>query len=893
MTSTFAFPLSTAALEAALYTGPGGAERTPLPLSPPKPSSLREIQAEYHVMGIRDDADDAAPAPIAGMQTITLCSGQIFLGEVPLRTARWEGDRISWVQETEAHFSAGDLLFRDGEGELEGWVCVGASAQETVTVRVSGRVAKPRCYDTEITKSLYAPGHDPGSVPEHDWEPGRRLEIGYTLDERGRVKPEYKLADAAGEMQKLSQASTKFFGDNTYQVQIFASETECSFVDDGFYSQAELSFNARERSPAGTGAVRARCGDEETAEPEKVRLWTARPCERAASDHLYADAAEEGGPLAGLAADTVTDHAVLATPSILTLMELSLLTPPDAEQAGMEGLINSALTRNMKYAMGKKQPESDWLTRFMGQRPPHLTKAQQELADKGDKWYEEFCRAYLTNSFNQYTGPGEPETRLNTEQAEKLAAYFRTGIAAEEGYNLQHQGLYMEAYLAVRPRLQDYIADGGRKWAEAFYEDATSDDNPDFVPLVNSFANPLTREGALRTIKQNSMLLLALDPTGEVAGLYSNAVMTGVIGNLSQDIVHQDVDLVRSWIPDNIRIILTKIADGRIPDLDDLRKNGIDEIIKYFNDNKNAVDTDLAQYIVSQQNVKTKSQFTQMNNIKNKIGKFLEKHQKIAKFAKSLGQVFALASWGGAVVSAVLSVTGGNWEKMNTKQRTEVVTNIVGTFVGTAKAVKAFFALIVKPGLEAWAKLVERTVSTGLRAVIGGTLVKIIGGMEWIAKVGRNIKSLLGADKALLGKTIFGKIFAGGWISGVVKLLGVAVSVTLAVLSFITLLDAITSGRDIAWTAVDFAISLAVTATTVAGLFFSSVMIPVFGAALAVVGIVVMAIRWWLSKPPNPVEDFMKDAGLKFVDSLPEPSPQAKALNAWSSATAPPNPGPA
>ena len=58
-------------------------------------------------------------------------------------------------------------------------------------------------------------------------------------------------------------------------------------------------------------------------------------------------------------------------------------------------------------------------------------------------------------------------------------------------------------------------------------------------------------------------------------------------------------------------------------------------------------------------------------------------------------------------------------------------------------------------------------------------------------------------------------------------------------------------------------------ALLVVGLFSASAIFPLAGAVAAIIGVVLSMIAAFFEKPANPVDDFMKNTGIPFVDTLP------------------------
>lgn len=154
----------------------------------------------------------------------------------------------------------------------------------------------------------------------------------------------------------------------------------------------------------------------------------------------------------------VTQAQLLSTADDgLKVEELITLLPDDL----VNDDANSMLMRNMKWAMGQDRTQKDWLAKFFGETPPVITEPnQQALVKQGLGWYQKkFAMAYLTQSFNTYDGPNQPVHRLNTDQATTLSDFLKSGLAKDKDFNVQHQGIYIDAYVGVQGRLRNYIND--------------------------------------------------------------------------------------------------------------------------------------------------------------------------------------------------------------------------------------------------------------------------------------------------------------------------------------------------------------------------------------------------------------------------------------------------
>jgi hypothetical protein len=211
----------------------------------------------------------------------------------------------------------------------------------------------------------------------------------------------------------------------------------------------------------------------------------------------------------------------------MKLRELITLLPDDqvAENA------NSMLLRNMKWAMGQDDEEGRWLAEFFGQTPPFVPDDQQALIRKSLDWYQKkFAMAYMTQAFNTYSGTNQPSTRLDQDENARLDNFLRKGLAQSTEFNVQHQGIYIDAYVGAKPRLALFLADAkknGTNWAQKVFDELTS--GPQFTLTVNRVGGALGDKGATGPVNNFACLLTALDPSGEKAKAYVKAVLTGVL----------------------------------------------------------------------------------------------------------------------------------------------------------------------------------------------------------------------------------------------------------------------------------------------------------------------------------------------------------------------------
>jgi hypothetical protein len=129
-----------------------------------------------------------------------------------------------------------------------------------------------------------------------------------------------------------------------------------------------------------------------------------------------------------------------------------------------------------------------------------------------------------------------------------------------------------------------------------------------------------------------------------------------------------------------------------------------------------------------------------------------------------------------------------------------------------------------------------------------------------------------GETKAIEAEgSLWEKVF-GGVVKPVLKVAGVVVAAVIAAFSVYDLVQDIRSGQSITKTVLDAviaAMNIAVVVCLVVELVFPSVVASVLGVAFALVGFIISLIEMCVIKPADPLDDFMKNTVIPFVDGLP------------------------
>lgn len=408
---------------------------------------------------------------------IDLDNGQLYVNGIQIVHPKISHHHITWLQHATdsngTHYLAGHLHLHSNGLEAHGVVIVGKNHQDAIQHTVFASVIPSVFYKTRITSARYPSNTDPSELPPSAWQDGLSLEIGYQLQEGNSVpQPMVKLDD-----QDISYKCAWSANDRYTVLTITLDGSDCQFVSQQFYALAKLSFDALILNAPGIGNVSRTCGD--PIDPgDTVQLWSADLAESSAGATSNKSAVStfimpqpERIPIASA-------NLLSTASNNLTINELMTLLPNDV----VNDDANTMLMRNMKWAMGQDKDEKQWLKQYFNETPPVIADPDQEtLAKQGLDWYQQdFAMSYLTQSFNGYSGPNEPKHRLSKDQATNLNDFLETGLAKDPDFNVQHQGIFIDAYVGVNPRLAQYIADPTQEvvgWAQGkvvFSRDDTS-----------------------------------------------------------------------------------------------------------------------------------------------------------------------------------------------------------------------------------------------------------------------------------------------------------------------------------------------------------------------------------------------------------------------------------
>jgi hypothetical protein len=383
----------------------------------------------------------------AGAPVVEFENGRLYVNGVRIVNPHITADHVTWSQIARdahgPHYTAGHLHLHPDGIEAHGTVAIGQSHADAETQAVFATAIPSVTYATRISKAEFPADKIPNTLPDGDWEPGLELTIGYQ-QQIGQSTPSPVVT--LGGQDVTPQSTWSVEGDQTI-LTIALNDSDCSFAT-GLYKSARVAFDALQVQPIGHGAVSAMC----SRQPGAGAAWAWQTISPKAAPQAWSLAA-----VAPARREVRAVHLLAVGDDGLGVNELMTILPDDV----VNDDANSMLMRNMKWAMGQKSEQRDWLQNFFSEAPPVITEPDQvQLVNKGLPWYQDkFAMAYLTQSFNSYKGPNAPEHRLDDDLGANLGAYLKTGLAGEKDFNVQHQGIYVDAYVGAKPRLQRYVND--------------------------------------------------------------------------------------------------------------------------------------------------------------------------------------------------------------------------------------------------------------------------------------------------------------------------------------------------------------------------------------------------------------------------------------------------
>jgi hypothetical protein len=812
---------------------------------------VRRLRQTYHCRAFHPDRGEFVAGH--GVGTISLDGGALQVDDLPVFEPSLSHEAISWCQQVPGRFTSGHLAFDKGGTELHGLVFAGDSRDQADAYHVLGTTIQPVTWTTQITKGPEPAGTDP-SDPSLVWTDGLALQIGYE-QQVGDLAP-HPVVQLDG--QDITDMTSWTIDQNTQETVLLLNlapqaELVCGF-DSSLYLSGSAAFDQLVPVPTLSGTITATCADQN---PTGAYLWkgttTAAP-----------SAGGSGAPTAMAApAPALLSAADVVQDSSLQISELMTIVP----DSSVSDEANAMIVENMKWAMSQSSDESGWLSEFFGEQPPVLPSDRQTLVNQSLTWYQgDFAKSYLGWAFANYAGTNAPSSNLNTDQKLKLKYFMQTGMAKEPDFSTQQNGVYLQAFVAAKPRLGAYIVDGGEKWAQALYGVITSP--AQFILMVNRIYGAAGEPGTMTPANNFATLLSALEgPGGKLAGQYMHALMAAVLTSTSSQSTWSDTSTVMDWLPDFLQTLVTQIAQsGTVPDEATLLAQQIQQLQAQLGGSMATVAQELANFVINANgsNILQKTQ--------NAETAFLQQYPGFGKIASGL---FFIA-WCGGIFMVVKAFQ--NWTALKPEDKAKVILTTVQLGLSAIDVLPAILSGIKSMGLNGWNQFMNWWNGEGATQSVQDMGYE--GGGEdpgdWVVNGANETTPLfdVATQEVETAGTLWDAVFEGA--GKVVGVIGVAASAAFAVLSTIDFVQDIESGQPPSKDAVDgimAAANIGMTVCLVLDLVVASTIFAMAAAVFAVIGVIVAIVAMFVVKPANPLDDFMNNTVIPFVNGLPPQTP--------------------
>ena len=809
------------------------------------------LRQTYHCRAFHSDRGEFVAG--YGVGTISLDGGALQVDDLPVFEPSLSHEAISWCQQVPGRFSSGHLAFDKGGTELHGIVFAGESRDEATSYHVLATTIQPVTWNTQITTEPA----DPSDV-SLEWTDGLDLQIGYE-QQIGDQAP-HPVVQLDG--QDITDMTSWTIDQNTQETVLLlnlASQAQvvCEF-DSALYLSGSAAFDQQVPVPTMSGTITATCADQN---PTGAYLWkgtvTAAPSARGS-----------GAPTAGAApAPGALSPADVVQDSSLQISELMTIVP----DSSVSDEANAMIVENMKWAMSQSSDESGWLSEFFGEQPPVLSPDRQTLVNQSLPWYQgDFAKSYLGWAFANYAGTNAPSSNLNDDQKLKLKYFMQTGMAKEPDFSTQQNGVYLQAFVTAKPRLGAYIADGGEKWAQALYAVITSP--AQFILMVNRIYGAMGEPGTMTPANNFATLLSALEgPGGKLAGQYMHALMAAVLSSTSYQTTWSDTDTVMDWLPDFLQTLVTQIAQsGTVPDEATLLAQQIQELQAQLGGSMATVAQELANFVINANGSDI------LQKTQNAETAFLQKYPGFGKIASGL---FFIA-WCGGIFMVVKAFQ--NWKALKPTDKAKVIATTVQLGLSAIDVLPAILSGIKSMGMNGWKQFVNWWNDEGANQSVQDMGYE--GGGEdppdWVVNGANEMTPLfdVATQEVNTAGTLWDTVFeSAGKVAGkIVGVIGVAASAAFAVLSTIDFVQDIETGQPPSKDAVDgimAAANIGMTVCLVLDLVVASTIFAMAAAVFAVIGIIVAIVAMFVVKPANPLDDFMNNTVIPFVNGLPPQTP--------------------
>ncbi|MEM7181977.1 MAG: hypothetical protein AAF518_13755 [Spirochaetota bacterium] len=768
------------------------------------------------------------------LSSIRFEKGKLHIGDITVAKLQYGPHSLSWKQKTKNSFTMGHLHFSPNGLECQGPITVEKEGEDTHFLHVIATALPPSQYSTQISKKRYPKGTDPNSIPAEEWVVGNSFQLGYDYKAGDPVPTSVAYMD---QQDISSYIGLSIVENDELRLSLNLDGSAVCDFDSNLYLQGEITFSRF--GETFLGELLSICNDRSG---NGVYLWKGEVAE-SHKTMLFSTANPQMPEI-----DELLEDTSLSVAELLTLI-------PDSD---VMKLSNSMLVENMKWAIGQDEKEKQWLPDLFAQTVPVLSTKRSDLISQDLDWYQQkFSKAYLSKGLDSIKGKNQPTPQLDKEQLEKLDNYLKVGLGKSEAYNKQMNGIYLEAYISVRPRLRTYINDGGEKWAEKFFQAITT------PAQINLIVNRVLTSHEMTPASNFAAVLRALQPNGDFAEHYQRMIMSRILMQYSSKTTIKDEKWTMEWMPEALKAFVDKYssATGEHKEIADALEQAEQQFENW---------TSLAQEFTSLMiEIKGKSIIQQSESA---AAAFSRKYPKLAKAAKGLYFI----AWVGGVFGVISSFLG--WKDLSTEEKISTIAGSVGLVGTISEMVMGIFSERIT--FDIWKKI-NQAVSEG--AVLDETTLLLAKTDEtYLQKALDAMDGVFDKEtKTIIAKgTRWQKIFSGA--SKVIAVIGVVITAVVTVISTITFINDIKKGRvtKAVLDGIMMVSNFAILVCSVVQLFVESVVAAFASAIFSIIGLVITIIGLFIPEPkePTPADNFMKDVAIPFVNGLPDPEEPTKSI---------------
>jgi hypothetical protein len=747
---------------------------------------------------------------------------------------RFERDTISWSEHGPGGYFGGVLHFLPNGLAFTGRIFAGASGEQAAAEIVAG-AAPPTVFTTRVGKDGAA--SNPPTPPDASgWEPGVKLTLGYKLPEgNGFPEPIIKLGEEDA-TQYVALTVDKDTPQHLVVTVVFDQSMAAlgSAVFPDWPAKAEVKLAWDGASFSGW-----------------ICPYDAKTGLPSALEHVWAGEGKTAAP----AALAVGQAAAAAVATSLSVSDLLTQAP-----IGADRFANNLLVQNLQWAI-----PDDWRTDFFGVAKPDLSgdPARVALINKSIDFYRSrLGPAYIGWSVNNVAGAGAPEHPLSAAEKRALEYYLHDGLAQDKDYNVQSQGIALEAFVDACPRLAQYIADTSHNWAQEAFDALTK---PAF--FTNTMLQ-IVATGQMALPNRYTSILNTLQPSGDLAAKYYRAILTRTLTHISDQLDLSNADAVGAWLPDVIEAFINEfITAPANPTKAQLELQEQAEALRKAASMLGGI-AGLGGRLTTIVVATNTGSLT--GSAKAAAEEFAKQYPTLAKAGRS----FLVMFWAGGVVSSVIGAC--SWSTLNTRQRIGLVTGIVNQFAKLVDAVPAMLDVGSWVG-EAGMKMISEVRGWFSTPTSLADLDALFADLDdtWYYTLCKNIASMFDAAKGIVTDgTLLARFFK--FVPTMMKWLGALTAGVFAGLSIWQFVDDLKTGAStlqIAFDGVIMATSVIVLVCAIAEIAVDLVFIPVLGAIAAIIGAIIAIIAIFVPQPKKktPVDNFMDNTLRPFVDKLPTP----------------------